>query len=92
MRKVDRLKKLHAPIDDKYKKIDTTVNGDAERLAELHRETEKGEISLTHRPPYRNIRDQRQMHSRICRKKAQDVRPCTCCRSERTRIKTCGHG
>jgi hypothetical protein len=26
MRKVDRLKKLHAPIDDKYKKIDTTVN------------------------------------------------------------------
>ena len=34
MRKVDRLKKLHAPIDDKYKKIDTTVNGDVERLAE----------------------------------------------------------
>lgn len=41
MRKVDRLKKLHAPIDDKYKKIDTTVNGDAERLAEMHREVEK---------------------------------------------------
>lgn len=45
-----------------------------------------------HRPPYRNIRDQRQMHSRICRKKAQDVGPCPCCRSEGTRIKTCGHG
>lgn len=41
MRKVDRLKKLHAPIDDKYKKIDTTVNGDAERIAEMHREVEK---------------------------------------------------
>lgn len=54
--------------------------------------TEKGAVSLTHRPPYRNIRDQRQMHSRICRKKAQDVRPCPCYRSKRTRIKTCGHG
>lgn len=41
MRKVDRLKKLHAPIDDKYKKIDTTVNGDAELLAEKHKEIEK---------------------------------------------------
>lgn len=41
MRKVDRLKKRHAPIDDKYKKIDTTVNGDAERLAEMHKEVEK---------------------------------------------------
>ena len=46
MRKVDRLKKLHAPIDDRYKKIDTTVNGDAERLAEMHRETEKGKYPL----------------------------------------------
>lgn len=46
MRKVDRLKKLHAPIDDKYKKIDTTVNGDVERLAEMHRETEKGKYPL----------------------------------------------
>lgn len=41
MRKVDRLKKLHAPIDYKYKKIDTTVNGDAERLAEMHKEVER---------------------------------------------------
>ena len=41
MRKADRLKKLHAPIDDKYKKIDTTVNGDAERLVETQREVEK---------------------------------------------------
>lgn len=41
MRKVDRLKKLHAPIDDKYKKIDTMVNGDAERLAEMHKEVER---------------------------------------------------
>lgn len=41
MRKVDRLKKLHAPIDDKYKKIDTTVNWDAERLAEQHKEVER---------------------------------------------------
>lgn len=41
MRKVDRLKKLHTPIDSKYKKIDTKVNGDAERLAEMHREVEK---------------------------------------------------
>lgn len=41
MRKVDRLKKLHAPIDDKYKKIDTTVNGNAERLAEMHKEVER---------------------------------------------------
>lgn len=41
MRKVDRLKKLHAPIDDKYKKIDTTVNGDAELLAENIRRLRK---------------------------------------------------
>jgi hypothetical protein len=41
MRKVDRLKKLHAPIDDKYKKIDTTVNGDAESLVEQHKEVER---------------------------------------------------
>lgn len=46
MKKVDRQKKLHAPIDDKYKKIDTTVNGDVERLAEMHRETEKGKYPL----------------------------------------------
>jgi hypothetical protein len=41
MRKVDRLKKLHAPIDDKYKKIDTTANGDAESLVEQHKEVER---------------------------------------------------
>lgn len=28
-------------ISDRYKKIDTTVNGDAERLVEEHREVEK---------------------------------------------------
>lgn len=39
MRKVDRLKKLHAP--NKHKKIDTTVNGDAESLVEQHKEVER---------------------------------------------------
>ena len=28
-------------ISDRYKKVDTTVNGDAERLVEEHREIEK---------------------------------------------------
>ncbi len=41
MRKVDRLKRMHSTIDDKYKKIDTTVNGNAEMLVEKHREFEK---------------------------------------------------
>lgn len=31
-------------ISDRYKKVDTTVNGDAERLVEEHREIEKGYI------------------------------------------------
>lgn len=31
----------NARIPEKYKKIDTTVNGDAERLMEEHREVEK---------------------------------------------------
>ena len=36
----------NARIPEKYKKIDTTVNGDAERLMEEHRETEKGKYPL----------------------------------------------
>lgn len=38
MRRIDRLK---APLPDRYKKVDTSINGDAERLVEEHREVEK---------------------------------------------------
>lgn len=44
MRKVDRLKKLHAPIDDKYKKIDTTVNGDANASRSCTEKRKRGNI------------------------------------------------
>ena len=39
MRKADRIiRDRHSRIPDKYKKIDTTVNGNAESLAEQHKE------------------------------------------------------
>lgn len=42
MRKVEReLKKRQANLPDDKKKIDTSVNGDAEQLAEQHKEVEK---------------------------------------------------
>ncbi len=42
MRKADRIiRNRHSRIPDKYKKIDTTVNGNAEILAEQHKEVEK---------------------------------------------------
>ena len=42
MRKADRIiRDRHSRIPDKYKKIDTTVNGDAESLAEQHKEVER---------------------------------------------------
>jgi len=42
MRKADRIiRDKHTRIPDKYKKIDTTVNGDVESLAEQHKEVEK---------------------------------------------------
>ena len=42
MRKADRIiRDRHSRIPDKYKKIDTTVNGDAEILAEQHKEVER---------------------------------------------------
>ena len=38
MRKSDRIiRNRHSRIPDKYKKIDTTVNGNAESLAEQHK-------------------------------------------------------
>lgn len=47
MRKAERiLKDKHRRLPEQYKKVDTSVNGDAERLAELHRETEKGKYPL----------------------------------------------
>lgn len=53
MRKADRIiRDRHSRIPDKYKKIDTTVNGDAESLAEQHKEVERRlfPLALT-RPP-----------------------------------------
>lgn len=42
MRKADRIiRDRHSRIPDKYKKIDATVNGDAEILAEQHKEVER---------------------------------------------------
>lgn len=42
MRKADRIiRDKHTHIPDKYKKIDTTVNGNAESLAEQHKEVER---------------------------------------------------
>ena len=42
MRKADRIiRDRHSRIPDKYKKIDTTVNGDVESLAEQHKEVER---------------------------------------------------
>lgn len=42
MRKAERIiRDKNTRIPDRYKKIDTTVNGDAERLAEMHKEVEK---------------------------------------------------
>lgn len=42
MRKADRIiRDRHSRIPDKYKKIDTTVNGNAESLAEEHKEVER---------------------------------------------------
>ena len=39
MRRADRIiRDRHSRIPDKYKKIDTTVNGDVESLAEQHKE------------------------------------------------------
>ena len=42
MRKADRIiRDRHSRIPDKYKKIDTAVNGDAESLAGQHKEVER---------------------------------------------------
>lgn len=42
MRKAERIiKDKHLRLPDKYKKVDTTVNGDAELLAKKHKEVEK---------------------------------------------------
>lgn len=47
MRKADRIiRDRHSRIPDKYKKIDTTVNGNAESLAEQHKEVERRLFSL----------------------------------------------
>lgn len=48
MRKADRIiRDRHSRIPDKYKKIDTTVNGDVESLAEQHKEVEKKAVPST---------------------------------------------
>lgn len=42
MRKANRIiRDRHSRIPDKYKKIDTAVNGDVESLAEQHKEVER---------------------------------------------------
>lgn len=41
MRKVERLKKLRQPLPEEHKKIDTSINGDAERLIEEQKIVEK---------------------------------------------------
>ena len=41
MRKVERLKKLRQSLPEERKKIDTSINGDAERLVEEQRIVEK---------------------------------------------------
>lgn len=42
MRKADRIiRDRHSRIPDKYKKVDTTVNGDVKSLAEQHKEVER---------------------------------------------------
>ena len=41
MRKVERLKKLYQPLPEERKKIDTSINGDAERLVEEQKIVEK---------------------------------------------------
>lgn len=41
MRKVERLKKLRQPLPDERKKVDTSINGDAERLVEEQKIVEK---------------------------------------------------
>lgn len=48
MRKADRIiRDKHTHIPDKYKKIDTTVNGNAESLAEQHKEVGEAIVSFT---------------------------------------------
>lgn len=47
MRKADRIiRDRHSRIPDKYKKIDTTVNGDAENLIEERKQLEKNLVPL----------------------------------------------
>lgn len=41
MRKVERLKKLRQSLPEEHKKIDTSINGDAERLIEEQKIVEK---------------------------------------------------
>lgn len=41
MRKIERLKKLRQPLPEERKKIDTSINGDAERLVEEQKIVEK---------------------------------------------------
>lgn len=42
MRKAERtIRDRHTRIPDKYKKIDPTVNGDAENFVEQHKEVER---------------------------------------------------
>lgn len=41
MRKTERLKKLRQPLPEERKKIDTSINGDAERLIEEQKIVEK---------------------------------------------------
>lgn len=52
MRKADRIiRDRHSRIPDKYKKIDTAVNGDAESFAEQHKEVERYSLYALTRPP-----------------------------------------
>lgn len=48
MRKADRIiRGRHSRIPDKYKKIDTAVNGDVESLAEQHKGSGKKAVPST---------------------------------------------
>lgn len=51
MRKTERLKKLRQPLPEERKKIDTSINGDAERLLEEQKiiERDKYPLRIDHR-------------------------------------------
>lgn len=67
MRKADRIiRNRHSRIPDKYKKIDTTVNGNAESLAEQHKEVERQLFPLRLNKTTNYLRHKGQAKRNIC--------------------------